>query len=181
MSPVPGATRPVSAQRATAAGSQVLLLLRWRPRALELMETCRPGKGEDPSVLGAATGGGCGGSPRSPSWPGDSDVCVLCVMGGFGHHLEVSAGTSEGLRGGGDSSPPVLCPRRGDQGRNLSPRAVPVPVPDPQFPSDPATSPSEGSLGFGSFTLIAAGSFTPSTNLPRPAGKQRGLNNQQKL
>lgn len=162
VSPVPGATRPLSA----AEGSQVLLLLLWSPRAPGLMEMGRAGGGEDPSASGAATGEGWGGSPLSPWWGRDSDVRALCAMGGFG---PCSASTSEGLRGCGANSSTVLGPRRGAQGRNLSPRAVPVPVSDLQLPSDAATDPNKGSLTSGSFSSMSAGSFTPGTDVVRPA------------
>lgn len=166
VSPVPGATRPVCTLRVSAEGSPVLL-----PRALSLTELCRAGRGEDPSASGSATGKGWGGSPLPPWWWRDSDMRALCVMGG-------SASTSEGLRGCGANSSTVLWPRRGDQGRNPSLRSVPVSVSDPQSPFDSATEPSKGSLTSGSFSSMAARSFTAGTNLLRPAGKQRELNNQ---
>lgn len=75
---------------------------------------------------GPCTRGIWGGSLLSPWWRGDSDVCALCVMGGFG--LQGSASTSEGFRGCGADSSTVLCPRRGDQGMNLSPCTWPRPT-----------------------------------------------------
>lgn len=108
---------------------------------------------------------------------GQPCVCPLChrqlwaVPRGLCQH-------QRGLEGLWGQPTHGAVPKERGAGQECVTRAVPVPVPEPQFPSDPATIPSEGSLTSGSFTPISA--FTPGTNLLRPAGKQRGLRNQQK-
>lgn len=179
VSPEGGATRPVSALRAAAEGSHVLLLLRCRPRALAPMEMCRPGRGEDPSAPGAAAGGGWGESPLSPWCSGDNDVCAVCVMGALGCASRAPPAPARPWGAVGPPHPRCFAQGEGPRAGICHPGLLPVPVPEPQFPSGSATIPREGGLTSGSFTPISA--FTPGTNLLRPAGKERELRNQQKL